>query len=64
MAYGSAWARGRIGAAAEAYTTATATLDPSLICDLRHGLQQRGIFNSLSKTRAQTRILMDTMSGS
>ena len=29
MAYGSSQARGRIGAAAEAYTTATATLDSS-----------------------------------
>jgi len=30
-AYGSSWVRGRIKAAAEAYTTAIATLDPSHI---------------------------------
>ena len=33
-AYGSSWARGRIGAAAVAYTTATATQDLSCICNL------------------------------
>ena len=33
-AYGSSCARGRIREAAEAYTTGTATLDPSCICDL------------------------------
>ena len=33
-AYGSSQARGQIGAVALAYTTATATPDPSLICDL------------------------------
>ena len=34
VAYGSFQARGQIGAAAEACTTATTTLDPSHICDL------------------------------
>ena len=33
-AYGSSQARGQIGAAAVAYATATAILDPSHICDL------------------------------
>ena len=33
-AYGSAWSRGQIGAAAEAYATAMATADPSHIRDL------------------------------
>ena len=39
-AYGSTQARGQIGAAAGAYTTATATLDLSHICDLCPSLQQ------------------------
>ena len=36
-AYGSSQAGAQIRAAAEVYTTATATLDPSLICDLCYG---------------------------
>ena len=32
-----------------AYTTATATPDPSSICDLRHSLWQRQILNPLSE---------------
>ena len=43
-----------------AYTTATATLDPSHVCDLHHSLQQCWILNSLSGARDQTLILMDT----
>ena len=43
-----------------AYTTATATQDPSHICDLCYSLQQRCIFNPLSQARDQTLILMDT----
>ena len=43
-----------------AYTTATATLDPSCICDLHHSSWQHCILNPLSKTRDQTHILMDT----
>ena len=41
-----------------AYTTATATAtqDPSHICDLRHSLWQQQIFNPLSEARDQTRI--------
>ena len=34
-----------------AYATATATPDPSLICDLRHSLQQCWILNPLSEAR-------------
>ena len=48
-------ARGQIGAAAAAYTTATARPDPG-------HLWQRQIINQLSKARDQTRILLDTMS--
>ena len=42
-----------------AYTTATATRDPSLICDLHHSSQQCWILNPLGKARDQTHILMD-----
>ena len=43
-----------------AYCTAIATLDLSHVCELHRSLQQRGILNSLSKTRNRTRVLMDT----
>ena len=40
---------------------ATATLDPSRVCDLlHHSLQQHQILNSLSEARDQTRLLMVT----
>ena len=41
------------------YTTATATQDPSRICDLHHSSQQCWILNPLNKARAQTCILVD-----
>ena len=44
-----------------AYTTATATPDPSYICDLRYTLWQCRILNPLSKARNWTRHLTDTM---
>ena len=47
-----------------AYTTATATPDPSHSCDLPHSLQQCQIVNPLIKARDRTHILMDIMSGS
>ena len=37
-----------------AYATATATPDPSQICDLHHSSQQHWIRNPLSKDRDQT----------
>ena len=39
-------------------TTATATPDPSSVCDLHHGLWQRQILNLLSEARDRTRVLM------
>ena len=63
-AYGGSQARGPIGAAAEAYTTATATWGPSHICDLCPSSQQHQIFNPLSEVRDRTQILMDTVFGS
>ena len=59
-AYGSSQARGQIGVAAAHYTTATATWDPSCVCDLYHSSQQYKIIYPLSEARDQTRILMDT----
>ena len=41
-----------------AYTTATATPDPSHICDLHHSSQQRRILNLLSEARDRTHNLM------
>ena len=43
--------------------TATASLDPSHVCDLHHSLWQRQILNPLSEARDGTHILMDTVPG-
>ena len=43
-----------------AYTTATATQDPSCIFDLPHSSRQRQVLNPVSKVRDQTCSLMDT----
>ena len=43
-----------------ACTTTTATPDLSCFCYLCHSLWQSQILNSLSETRDQTHILMDT----
>ena len=43
-----------------AYTTATATPNPSHICNLHHSSWQCWIPNPLSKARHQTFVLMDT----
>ena len=40
-----------------AYTPATAAQDWSLICNLRHSLQQHQILNPLSEARDQTHVL-------
>ena len=44
-----------------AYTTATATPDPSRVCDLHHSSWQCQIPNPLSEARDGTNILMDTI---
>ena len=41
-----------------AYTTATATQDPSHICKLHHSSRQCRILNPLSEARYRTRVLM------
>jgi len=46
----------------QAYTTATAMLDLSHICDLHCNLRQHWILNPLSKAKDGTRILTETMS--
>ena len=48
----------------QVYTTATATQDPSHMCNLHHSLWQCQILNPLSEARDQTSILMYTMLGS
>ena len=48
---GSSWAKDGIGAAAATYTTATATLDLSHICNLHQSLQKHWILNPLSEAR-------------
>ena len=42
-----------------AYTTATATRDPSRVCDLHRSSWQRRILNPLSKARDRACVLMD-----
>ena len=59
MAYGGSQARGLIGAIATSYTTATATQDPSRICDLHHSSWQHWILNPLNEARDQTHELMN-----
>ena len=43
-----------------AYTTITATQDPSRVCDLHHSSRQRRILHPLSKARDRTHSLMTT----
>ena len=58
-ACGSSQNRGWIGAiAAGLHHTATATWDPSRVCDLHHSSWQRQILNSLSEARDQAHNLM------
>ena len=61
VAHGSFSARSRIGAAAGGLYHSYKTPDTSCICDLHCGSGECQIFNSLSKARDQTHILMDTV---
>ena len=58
MEYGSSQARGLIEAVAATYATATATWDPSHVCDLHHSSGQCWILNTLSEARDRTCNLM------
>ena len=58
VAYGGSQARGRIRAVAASLARATATRDPSRVCNLHHSPRQRRIVNPLSKGRDRTRNLM------
>ena len=51
MACGSSWAGVELELQMPAYTTATATWDPSSICDLHHSSQQHWVFNPLIEAR-------------
>jgi len=44
----------------QAYTTATATRDPSLGCNLHQSSWQRWILNPLNEARDGTHVLKDT----
>ena len=57
-AYGGSQTRGLIRATVPAYARASATQDPSCICDLHHSPQQRWILNPLSEARDQTHNLI------
>ena len=43
-----------------AYTTATATVDPSCVFNLHHSSRQCQILNPVSEARDQTHVLMDS----
>ena len=61
--FGSPQARGLIEAGScqpPAYATATATPDPSHVCNIYHSSWQCQILNPLSEARYQTSILIDT----
>ena len=58
-AYGDSQARGPIGAVAASYAGATATLDPSLVCNVYHSSWQYWILDPPSEARDQPHILMD-----
>ena len=51
VAYGGSQARVQLELLPLAYARATATPDPSFICDLHHSSRQRWILNPLSKAR-------------
>ena len=54
----------RLGVTLELQLLATATRDPSHICNLHCSLQKHRILNSLSEVRDWTRIFTETTSGS
>ena len=60
MAYGSSQDRVESELQPPAYITATATWDPSNICDLHHRSWQHQVLNPLSEASDGTHILMDT----
>ena len=49
--YGSSQAKGRIGPAPFGYAKATATPDPSFVCDLHYSLWEHRVLNPLSEAR-------------
>ena len=59
-AYGSSQDRGQIGVQLLAYTTATATPDPSRVYGLHHSTWQHQTLNPLREAKNPARILMDT----
>ena len=60
--YGGSQAGGPIRGVGRAYTTATATRDPSHGCDLHHRSWQHQILNPLSEARGRTCVLRGCLS--
>ena len=60
MAFGGSQDGAKLELQLPAYATATASWDPSPICDLHHSSLQCQILNPLSEARDGTHILMDT----
>ena len=58
-AYGGSQLRVKLEPQLPAYTTATATPEWSLVCDLHHSSRQCRIFNPLSKAMDQTLVLVN-----
>ena len=63
VAYRSSQAKDQIEPADGDYAIAMATPDLSCICDIHCGLWQCGILSPLSKSKYQTHVLTETMSG-
>ena len=61
-AYGGSQAGVESELQSQAYPRATATSDPSCVCDLHHSSRQRQILNSLSEVSDQTCILWIALS--
>ena len=56
--HGASQARGRMELQLPAYTTTTATRDPSRVCNLHHSSWQHWTLNPLSEARDRTHNLM------
>ena len=59
VAYGSSQATGLMRTTVVAYTTATATQDPSCICNQHHSSRQHWILNPLSEAKDRIQVLTD-----
>ena len=58
MAYGTSRLQGESELQLPAYATATATRDPSHLCDLHHSSRQHQTLNPLSEAKDRTYVLV------